>query len=311
VLLRGESGTGKELVARAIHASSARAGKNFVAVNCAAIPPSLFESELFGHERGAFTGAVARKIGKLEAAQGSTIFLDEIGELAPDLQVKLLRVLQEREFERVGGTTSIKLDIRLIAATNIDLKAAIQDNRFREDLFFRLDVFSLEMPPLRERREDIPLVAAYFVTKFSEKANRRIKGIAAAARNCLMHYDWPGNVRELENAIERAVGYCSADFIFPEDLPDNIAEAGLRNVPRAQTETHALNHSMETEPIVIAGTLLYRDAVREARKQIVLHAFEQAGGNHNEAAKLLGLHPNNLHRVTNELGLKPQLKKTP
>ncbi len=205
VLIFGESGTGKELVARAIHRTSSRANKPCVAINCAALAENLLESELFGHEKGAFTGAIAQKKGKLEIAEGGTVFLDEIGELAPLLQAKLLRVLQEREFERVGGTRTIKLDVRLITATNRDLEEEVKKGRFREDLFYRLNVVSLRMPALRERREDIPLLASYFAAKFSQRSNRPVLGVSPHARTCLTNYDWPGNVRELENAIERAV----------------------------------------------------------------------------------------------------------
>src|SRR2546428_307177 len=219
VLLCGESGTGKELVARAIHVNSPRAGKPFVAINCAALTETLLESELLGHERGAFTGAVAQKRGKFEAADGGTVFLDEIAELAPSLQAKLLRVLQEREFDRVGGTRPVKVDIRVIAASNKNLQEAIRNGTFRQDLYYRLNVVSLTMPPLRDRREDIPLLASSFATKFSNKSKKRVLGISAQASASLMNYDWPGNVRELENAIERAVVLGSDELIRPEDLP--------------------------------------------------------------------------------------------
>jgi Nif-specific regulatory protein len=224
VLVFGESGTGKELVARAIHRASSRANKPCVAINCAALAETLLESELFGHEKGAFTGAIAQKKGKLEIAEGGTVFLDEIGELAPSLQAKMLRVLQEREFERVGGTRTIKLDVRLVTATNRDLEEEVKRGRFREDLFYRLNVVSLRMPALRERREDIPLLASYFAAKFSQRSNRPVLGVSPHARSCLTNYDWPGNVRELENAIERAVVLGSSDMILPEDLPEAVLE---------------------------------------------------------------------------------------
>ena len=213
VLIGGESGTGKELAARAIHRNSKRAQKPFLAVNCAALAESLLENELFGHERGAFTGAIAQKKGRLEIADGGTVFLDEIGELTPALQVKLLRVLQEREFERVGGTVTIKVDVRVIAATNKNLEDALARGEFRHDLYYRLNVVSLDMPPLRERREDIMLLAKYFLNKYGTLCNRKFKGFSDDARECLLSYDWPGNVRELENAIERAVVLGTRDFI--------------------------------------------------------------------------------------------------
>ena len=217
VLIGGESGTGKELAARAIHRNSKRAQKSFMAVNCAALSESLLESELFGHERGAFTGAIAQKKGRLEIAEGGTVFLDEIGELSPALQVKLLRVLQEREFERVGGTLTIKVDVRVIAATNKNLDDAMARGEFRHDLYYRLNVVSLDMPPLRERREDIMLLASYFLDKYGTRCNRRFKGFSDDARACLLSHDWPGNVRELENAIERAVVLGTRDYISAEE----------------------------------------------------------------------------------------------
>jgi Nif-specific regulatory protein len=288
VLISGESGTGKELVARAIHVNSSRSNKPCVAINCAALAETLLESELFGHEKGSFTGAIAQKKGKLEVAEGGTVFLDEIGEMAPLIQAKLLRVLQEREFERVGGTRTIKLDVRIIAATNRDLAEEVKKGGFREDLFYRLNVVSVRMPALRERREDIPLLANYFAAKYAQKSNRAILGISPQARACLTEYDWPGNVRELENAIERAVVLGSTDLILPEDLPESILE--------------------KAEP---AGTAMtaFHDAVREAKKQLIVNAFEQAKGSYTDAAHLLGLHPNYLHRLIRNLNLKPSLQR--
>jgi transcriptional regulator with GAF, ATPase, and Fis domain len=289
VLISGESGTGKELVARAIHENSGRADKPFVAINCAAITETLLESELFGHEKGSFTGAVAQKKGKLEIAEGGSVFLDEIGELAIAMQAKLLRVLQEREFERVGGTRSIKLDIRLIAATNRDLKEASRTGTFRPDLYYRLNVVSLRMPALRERREDIPLLAAFFAANYSEKVKRRVAGISPQARACLIRYDWPGNVRELENAIERAVVLGSTESILPEDLPESILE-----------ETAASG-----EPVSAL-----HDGIREAKKTLIERAIEQADGNYTEAAKILGVHPNHLFRLIRTLNLKPKRQRS-
>ncbi len=287
VLIQGESGTGKELVARAIHKASLRRDKPFVAINCAALTETLLESELFGHEKGAFTGAIAQKKGKLEVADQGTVFLDEIGELAPILQAKLLRVLQEREFERVGGVRPVKVNIRLVAATNRDLEASARTGGFRQDLYYRLNVVGLTMPPLRDRREDIPLLADYFASTYAQKCKRRITGISPDARACLVSYRWPGNIRELENAIERAVVLGSTDQILPEDLPESLLEVALASGAAAPK---------------------YTEALRECRKQIVLAALEAAGGNYIEAAKALGIHPNNLHRLLRNLDLKQPSK---
>jgi len=283
VLVQGESGTGKELVAHAIHRNSSRADRPFVAINCAAIAETLLESELFGHERGAFTGAASQKKGKVEVAEGGTLFLDEIGELASGLQAKLLRVLQEREFERLGGTRPIKLNIRVIAATNRSLPEAVKGGTFRNDLYYRLNVVTLTMPALRERREDIPLLANYFVAKASRKCNMRIKPLAPETLACLTTYDWPGNVRELENALERALVLGSTESILPDDLPEAILEAG------------------SAAP---ASTDKYHGTVKEAKKQLILQALQQASGNYIEAAKALGMHPNSLLRLIRNLDLK-------
>jgi transcriptional regulator with GAF, ATPase, and Fis domain len=288
VLVRGESGTGKELAAQAIHLNSPRAPRPFVAINCAALTDTLMESELFGHEKGAFTGAVAQKKGKLEVAEGGSVFLDEVGELAPQLQAKLLRALQERQFERVGGTRPIKVDIRLIAATNRDLEEAISAGSFRQDLYYRLNVVSFVMPPLRERREDVPLLANYFAAKYARLCKRTVTGISAQARALLVSYDWPGNVRELENAVERAVVLGSTDLVQPEDLPESLTE-----VDTAQS----------------AGAVNYHEAVNQLKKQLILKAVEQSGGSYTEAARILGVHPNYLHRLIRNLNLKSLLKK--
>jgi len=284
VLVRGESGTGKELAARAIHALSPRRGKPFVAINCATLGENLLESELFGYERGAFTGAVAAKKGKLEAAHGGTLFLDEVGELPPAVQAKLLRVLQEREFERLGSTRPVKVDVRVVAATNKDLEEAVAQKTFREDLYYRLNVISLKMPALSERPEDVSLLANYFLSKYSRKCKRRVVGISPEARACLAEYRWPGNVRELENALEYAVVIGTADFITPEDLPETVV-AGRQSSQHPQ--------------------LKFYQAVIEFKRRLVLDALREAGGNVTEAARLLGVNPpNNLHRIINTLGLR-------
>ncbi|MGA9799339.1 MAG: sigma 54-interacting transcriptional regulator [Terriglobales bacterium] len=283
VLIQGESGTGKELVARAVHRNSSRADRPFVAINCAAITDTLLESELFGHEKGAFTGAAAQKKGKVEVAEGGTLFLDEIGELAPGLQAKLLRVLQEREFERLGGNKPIKLNIRLIAATNRSLPEAVKAGTFRNDLYYRLNVVALNMPALRERREDISVLAEHFVAKAGRKSGMRTKSLSSEALACLMHYDWPGNVRELENALERALVLGSTDSILPDDLPEAVLEAG----------------SATTSP-----TDKYHGSIKETKKQLILHALQRANGSYMEAAKALGMHPNSLLRLIRNLNLK-------
>ncbi|HET7204970.1 MAG TPA: sigma 54-interacting transcriptional regulator [Terriglobales bacterium] len=287
VLIGGESGTGKELAARALHRNSPRSDKPFVAINCAALTETLLESELFGHEKGAFTGAFAQKKGKLEVANGGVVFLDEIGELAPILQSKLLRVIQEREFERVGGTRPIAVDIRLIAATNRNLTEAAKAGLFRQDLYYRLNVVSLTMPPLRERREDIPLLANYFVGKHALRCKVKPKGFSEEARSCLMNYDWPGNVRELENAIERALVLSAAELILLEDLPESLLERAA--------------------PLGMDGAK-YHSAVKEFKKQMIVAALEESKGNFTEAAKALGLHPNYLHRLIRNLDLRAELK---
>lgn len=283
VLVRGETGTGKELVARAIHSGSRRRDRPFVAVNCATLSESLLESDLFGHERGAFTGAVARKRGKIEIAEGGTLFLDEVGELAPHLQAKLLRVLQEREFERVGGLHPIRADVRLIAATNRNLEEAAKRGSFRTDLYYRLNVISITVPPLRDRKEDIALLASYFLSRYVKETPRRIAGISRQARAALTAHDWPGNVRELENAIERAAVLGSSEMILVEDLPETVIENVLPG---------------------ICGNSRYHEAVSESKRRLILAAIEEAGGSHQEAARALGINPTYLSRLIRNLGLK-------
>ncbi|HZQ22784.1 MAG TPA: sigma 54-interacting transcriptional regulator [Terriglobales bacterium] len=287
VLIGGESGTGKELAARAIHRSSPRAAKPFVAINCAAIPENLLETEFFGHEKGAFTGAVGQKKGKLEIADGGTVFLDEIGEIVQALQVKLLRVLQEREFDRVGGTKPVSVNIRVIAATNRELLECVKAGTFRQDLYYRLNVVRVNMPALRDRKDDIPMLARYFIEKHSQRLNVKAKVISREALGCLMSYDWPGNVRELENAIERALVMGSSDQVLPEDLPESLLEV----------ESAAANSGAK-----------YHAAVKDLKKRLIQDAIEEAKGNYTDAAKLLGVHPNYLHRLIRNLELKQTLR---
>jgi len=288
VLIRGESGTGKELVARAIHRGSRRADRPFVAINGASLSESLLESDLFGHERGAFTGAIAQKKGKLEIAHGGTVFLDEVGELPPGVQARLLRVLQEKEFERVGGTRTMRVDVRIVAATNRDLEAAIREGRFREDLFYRLNVVSIVVPPLRERREDIALLASHFGARISRRVGRPIAGFTPDAREAMARYDWPGNVRELANAVERAVILGGGDAIGLEDLPDAVVEAKRAGIPAPGS---------------------FHERVHRAKVDAIVEAVQASGGNLTEAAHRLGLHPNYLHRLIRNLDVRPLLPR--
>jgi Nif-specific regulatory protein len=266
VLIRGESGTGKELVAHAIHYNSPRSSKPFVKVNCAALPESLIESELFGHEKGAFTGAVARKRGRFELAEGGTLFLDEIGDLSPAMQVKLLRALQEREFERVGGTETIKVNVRLITATNVDLEQAVSDGRFRSDLYYRLNVFSIYLPPLRERKTDILLLADHFLEKYGRQNGKRIKRISTPAIDMLMTYHWPGNVRELENVVERGTLVCEGNVIHGYHLPPTLQTAeGSGTVTKMSLD----------------------QAINAFEKDLIQDALKTTRGNRARAARLL------------------------
>ncbi len=286
VLVTGESGTGKELIARALHEKSPRRERPFVAVNCAALTETLFESELFGHEKGAFTGAISLKRGRFELAQGGTIFLDEVGELAPSLQAKLLRVLQQREFERVGGSQAHPLDIRVIAATNRDLSDDVRDGRFREDLYHRLNVVTLASPPLRDRKGDIPLLARYFLQRSAERCKRHVQGLSAEAEEMITEYNWPGNVRELENAMERAVVLGISEWVLPEDLPENLLESAPRD-----------------------ASAKYHHSVGEAKREAIIDAYVQGNGDYKQAARILGLHPNYLLRLVRNLGLRDEINR--
>ena len=290
VLLRGESGTGKEVLARVVHRASKRSDAVFYAINCAALGTELLESELFGHERGAFTGAVKAKPGRLELAAGGTLFLDEIGELAPGLQAKLLRVLQEREFERVGGTQTLKVDVRIIAATNRDLPAEIAAGRFREDLYYRLNVVTVRLPPLRERKEDVPLLLEHFLRRFAVSAGRQGLRFSAEARGVLASYGWPGNVRELANVVERAVVLATDDEIGVEVLPEEIIENAM--LPRVAPDG------------VQSAALRYHEGVAEAKRALIREAMRHTGGHQTRAAERLGLTQPYLARLMKNLGLR-------
>jgi two-component system response regulator AtoC len=290
VLITGESGTGKELVARALHDRSERCDAPFITVNCGAIPENLFESELFGHEKGAFTGAVGRKPGKFELADGGTLFLDEVGELPTDLQVKLLRVLQERSFERVGGVESIQVDVRLVAATNRDLGEASQRGQFRTDLYYRLNVIPLQLPPLRDRIEDIPLLVEHFVERFNERLGRQIRGLTPEALRTLGTWSWPGNIRELENLMERAVLLCEEDLIGVEDLH------GL-GTPAPSTPISGELDAMPLKDFVRVHTA----KLERAR---IIKALEAEAGNVTRAARRLGISRKSLQTKMKDYGLR-------
>ena len=277
VLLTGESGTGKELVAKAIHQLSPRAQQPFVTVHCAALAPTLLESELFGHEKGAFTGAHERRIGRFEQAQGGTLFLDEIGEIDATIQVKLLRFLGERTFERVGSNKTLTADVRLIAATNKNLEERVKTGEFREDLLFRLRVVEIPLPPLRERTGDIPLLAQNFLREFAKENGKPVTDFTADALEWLMHYAWPGNVRELRTAIEHAVVLCRGDKISVRDLPASVRAGGLAGHPASPLARNDLT-------------------VKEAEKQLIIRALKETGGNRTLAAKKIGMSRRTFHR---------------
>jgi DNA-binding NtrC family response regulator len=287
VLLGGETGAGKDMIARAIHQHSRRASGPFVKINCAAIPENLLESELFGYEKGAFTGAVSSKPGKFELADKGSIFLDEIGDVPPAIQVKLLRVLQEREFERLGGTKTLKVDVRLVAATNRDLRVALEQGTFREDLYYRLNVVPINMPPLREHKEDIPDLVKAFLERFGEGAGKNVSRITPAAMKMLMDFHWPGNVRELENIIERAVALSSGDVIDAEDIRLDLSPS-LPRVPGAESGA----------PFPPPGVTL-----EQFEDEIIRESLRRAAGNKSQAARLLGLSRNALRYRLSKMGV--------
>ncbi|MDQ7778830.1 MAG: sigma-54 dependent transcriptional regulator [Planctomycetota bacterium] len=310
VLIRGESGTGKELLARAIHNSSPRADKPFVTLSCAALPESLLESELFGHEKGAFTGAIAQRKGNFELADTGTLFLDEIGDISANVQVHLLRVLEEREFTRVGGGERIKVDVRIISATNKDLWACVQDGKFREDLYYRLNVVGMTIPPLRERREDIMPLANHFVQKFARENNKQCFEVSQEVVEALMRYAWPGNVRELENSIEHAVVICDGPLVRLKDLPNHIVRASAEPAPVVSVGSPVAAPGAESAAVPVGGTAGPAAAPAEAgavtplaelEKQQILAALKQTGGNKKEAARLLGIHRMTLHKKLKQL----------
>ena len=305
ILLRGESGTGKELVARAIHHYSRRAGRPFVAVSSAAIPGTLLESELFGHERGAFTDAKERKLGKLELAHGGTLFLDEIGDMPPELQTKLLRALQERTIERVGGQESLRIDVRVLAATNRDLETMMREGRFREDLFYRLNVVTVTLPPLRERRRDIPLLVEHLLAKYAAELGER--GVAPEALDRLVGHDWPGNVRELENVVQRAMVMATTGVILPEHLPIGPVSAAASVAIDATLEEIIERKLIECVRGLRehASANLYDLMIGLIEKPLLRAVLRETGGNQVRAAQILGINRNTLRKKLTEHGIDP------
>ena len=294
VLVLGESGTGKELVARAIHDASPRRDQPFVSISCAAIPETLLESELFGHEKGSFTGAIRRKLGRFELANGGTLFLDEIGEIPAAVQVKLLRVLQERQFERVGGEETVEVDVRVVSATNRDLTQMVRDGRFREDLFYRLNVVPIALPPLRDRPGDVEAIAAHFVARLAPRMGRAVKGIAPDALELLRRHRWPGNVRELENVIEQALVFAEGEVVRPEDLPEGIRKAPPSAALPVPTGDRSLTEILE-----------------ELEQQLILAAYEKARHVKAETARLLGIKPSALYYKLEKYGIVKPGEKPP
>lgn len=294
VLITGEHGTGKELVARALHQHSSRRGKPFITINCAAIPHNLMESELFGHEKGAFTGAVSAKAGKFELADGGTLFLDEIGEIPVEMQVKLLRILQYESFERVGGVKTLNVNVRLVAATNRDLEEMIKEETFRQDLYYRLKVVPITLPPLRERRSDIPLLMAHFLERFNQRLNKEIEGVTPEVMACLEEYEWPGNIRELENVVERIVLFSNGPRISLQDLPPELLRRG-----EATTTTHIVG---------VDGSLslpeMWKQEKERLERGMIAQALDQTGGNVTQSAKILGISRKSLQKKMKELDLR-------
>jgi DNA-binding NtrC family response regulator len=295
VLIQGESGTGKELVARAFHRRSARADKTFVAVNSGNLPPDLLESNLFGHVKGAFTGAVNPKKGLFDMADKGTIFFDEIGNVPADTQTKLLRVIQEREFMRLGGVETIKVDVRIIAATNVDLRDLTKEGRFREDLFYRLNVIFLQLPPLRDRKEDIPLLVQHFLDKFADESRKAAMLLTPAAMDRLMAYDWPGNVRELENVIERAVVLCGGREIGPDLIPDEVSANPVAGTP---------------DVVIPEAGIDFREIMLGHERKYIEAALEAAGGVQKRAAELLHVKATTLNEMIKRYDIRPRRRKS-
>jgi len=320
VLITGESGTGKELVAKALHEQSSRKGEPFIKINCAAIPKNLMESELFGYEKGAFTGATSSKQGRFELANEGTLFLDEIGEIPVEMQVKLLRAIQESEFERVGGLKTIKVDVRLITATNRDLEAEIKNGNFREDLYYRLNVVPLQIPPLRKRTGDIPLLVKHIIKKFNERLKKNISGIADDALAALETHSWPGNIRELENVLERTILFCKGERIERADLQlssNPASEPPPPLMPRTSTTSGAMapitDDDLDDDGDVIgeasgqtSGSLkdIVRAETSRVERELIVKALEETGGNVTQAARLLKISRKSLQMKMKELGLR-------
>jgi Nif-specific regulatory protein len=305
ILLRGESGTGKELGARALHKLGDRSDQAFIKLNCAALPENLLESELFGHERGAFTGAIRMRRGRFEVADKGTIFLDEIGDISLAMQVKLLRVLQERTFERVGGSRPIEVDVRIIAATNVDLEEAVRQGRFREDLYYRLHVVPIVLPSLRERREDIPMLVGYFLRRFNEENGKDLK-VSSAAMDLVVSYDWPGNVRELENCVERMVVMARREVIAPEDvpLPVNLTRPYAMSGAMSGTMLRPMPKAPMPAPMSTVASL--PGAVADIERQRVVEALQRCGGVQTRAAAILGVTPRQLGYRLKKYGIDPK-----
>ncbi|PZU74860.1 MAG: sigma-54-dependent Fis family transcriptional regulator [Brevundimonas sp.] len=311
VLITGESGVGKEVIARALHGASDRAGKPFVAVNCGALPANLVESILFGHEKGAFTGAVDKTLGKFREADGGTLFLDEIGELPLDMQVKLLRALQEGEIDPVGGKRPVKIDVRIVSATNRDPAQQVRDGAFREDLFYRLNVFPIEAPSLRDRREDIPALVDHFIARFNAEEGKRIAGCAPETMAMLQSFDWPGNVRQLENAVFRAIVLADAPFLQPHDFPaiSGVTAPMPDVVPVATVSTHSDHAPQPDQPIRILDDRGHLRTLEEIERDLIQHAIEVYSGHMSEIARRLGIGRSTLYRKVREQGLEEQLKE--